>query len=131
MDMKINQAQRSGIDVQMNFEDVPFDFISDIDVTAIFSNLWDNAIEGTLSVEGAKRYINITIGYEGPIILVVFENNFNHQISEENGKHFTSKGGNHEGLGLQIIKRAVENYNGHLLINHKDSVFNVTISFNK
>jgi sensor histidine kinase regulating citrate/malate metabolism len=93
MDMKINQAKRSGIDVHMNFDDVPFDLITDIDVTAIFSNLWDNAIESALSIKEGKKYINVTVGYEGPIILIVFENNYNHQISEENGKYITSKGG--------------------------------------
>jgi hypothetical protein len=131
MDMKINQAKISGIDVHMNFEDVPFDFIADIDITAIFSNLWDNAIEGALSIKDVKKYINVTVGYEGPIILIVFENNFRHRINEENGKYLTSKGGKHEGLGLQIIKLAVENYGGHLIINPQDSIFNASITFNK
>ena len=45
LSQKISYAKSKGIKVNVSVEDVPMDFIKDFDITAIFANLWDNAIE--------------------------------------------------------------------------------------
>lgn len=45
MSQKIISAETENIKVHTEIEDLLLDFIVDIDITAIFANLWDNAIE--------------------------------------------------------------------------------------
>ena len=50
MSQKIISAETENIKVHTEIEDLLLDFIVDIDITAIFANLWDNAIEACKKV---------------------------------------------------------------------------------
>jgi sensor histidine kinase YesM len=43
---KVQRAESLGISLNCSIEDIDLDFIKDIDITTIFANLLDNAIEG-------------------------------------------------------------------------------------
>lgn len=111
MSQKIIEAENKGIKVNVDMVDVNIDIIKDIDVSAIFSNLWDNAIEAAVTTKDGVGYINVVIGQMMNFIVISFENSHNKSIKYENGRYKSSKGENH-GLGLKIIKETVEKYNG-------------------
>ena len=115
MSQKIMVAESEDIKVNTEVEDIMFDFISDIDITAIFANLWDNAIEACRKVEPSERFVNIIIGRVNDFVVISFENAFDGVLHEKGGKLFSTKE-QHEGVGVSIIKSSVEKYKGTLVI---------------
>lgn len=122
MSQKIMVAESDDIEVTTEVEDITFDFISDIDITAIFANLWDNAIEACRKLEPSKRFINIIIGRVNDFAVINFENAFDGNINERDGKLLSTKE-QHEGVGVSIIKSSVEKYRGTLVIEHDENIF--------
>lgn len=122
MSQKIMVAESEDIKVNTEVEDIMFNFISDIDITAIFANLWDNAIEACRKVELSERFINIIIGRVNDFVVINFENVFDGVINEHDGKLLSTKE-QHEGVGMSIIKSSVEKYKGTLVIDHDENIF--------
>ena len=126
MSQKILTAEKAGIRVETKIEDLLLDCIEDVDLTAIFANLWDNSIEACTSTNDTERYISVIVGRVNDFIVISFENTFDGSIKQNGGLLLSSKE-NHEGLGLSIVKASVEKYNGSLTMKHTDNIFNVEI----
>lgn len=124
MSQKISAAENEMIKVNTKVEDILFDFVDDLDMTAIFANLWDNAIEVNLKVETSERFINVIIGRVNDFIVISFENSFNGVIKKKNGNLLSTKE-KHEGIGVSIIKSSIEKYNGTIAMVHDEKVFKV------
>ena len=124
MSQKISAAENEMIKVNTKVEDILFDFVDDLDMTAIFANLWDNAIEANLKVETSERFINVIIGRVNDFIVISFENSFNGVIKKKNGNLLSTKE-KHEGIGVSIIKSSIEKYNGTIAMVHDEKVFKV------
>lgn len=112
MSSKILEAEKKSIAVDTKIEDILFENISEIDLTAIFTNLWDNAIEACSKLSG-ERFINIIIGKVNDFCIVCFENSFNGEIKTKDDQ-FISLKPNHNGMGINIIKYTVGKYGGSL-----------------
>lgn len=65
------RCEKDNISLEMNVEDFPLQFISDIDITTIFSNLFDNAIEACMELSKSQRKIHIVLRMH--MGLIVFE----------------------------------------------------------
>lgn len=126
MSQKIVMAESEDIKVNTEVEDIMFDFVSDIDITAIFANLWDNAIEACRKVKQSERFINIIIGRVNEFVVINFENVFDGVINEHDGKLLSTKK-QHEGVGMSIIKSSVEKYKGALVIEHDENLFKAKV----
>ncbi len=105
---------------------VSLEFMDDLDVTAIFANLWDNAIEACRKVSDSK-YINIQIGKLNNFIFISMENSCNGKLIP-NGKYFESTKMAHEGIGISSIKKSVEKYNGFFSTKSDGNIFKSEIS---
>lgn len=108
--------------VQCNLGGVGLDFIADLDITTIFANLLDNAVE-----EGkgkADFWIRIRGEQIQDFILIKIENPY--VECPVNGK--STKPG-HEGLGLQNVRQAMEKYQGDMEIRKEEGIFSVTLLF--
>ncbi len=122
---KIALAESLNINVETKVEDINFDFMSDLDITALFANIWDNAIEASEKAE--EKHIVFEISQVNGFILVTEKNSFNGKIKRNNGMILSSKK-NHTGVGLSIIKSTVEKYKGLLISNIKDKTFCIEIT---
>lgn len=128
MSQKLESAKNNDIRVHTNVMDVNLDFMIDIDITAIFANLWDNAIEANKEVVKDKRFINIIVGQVNNFIVVCVENSHNGVIrADKENDRFLSTKKKHEGLGLSIIKNTVEKYKGNINIDVEEKIFRVDI----
>ncbi len=127
LSQKIDAAESENIKIILQVEDVLFDFIDDLDMTAIFANLWDNAIEACLKVEKDKRYIKFLIQRINDYVFINMENSFNNHILQNDQRLISTKK-DHEGIGISSIEAAVEKYDGVFLITPSNGVFNVEIS---
>lgn len=122
MNQKLIEAENKSIKVNIDIMDIDFGFIKDLDVSTLFTNLWDNAIEASTKNDANKRYINIKIGRVMDFIIIVFENSYNGFIRKEGKKILSTKGEN-RGLGLSIINDTIKKYDGQLIIDTKNEKF--------
>ncbi len=128
---KVTKAEFLGIKVNSKIGDVDIDFINDVDLTIIFANLLDNAIDATKSVVDNKE-INLTIESFNEFLVINFMNPFN-EMPVKKGNEFISSKKNHKALGIENIKIAVEKYEGTIRIDFNEKLFkvNIVIPINK
>lgn len=122
---KVQRAEDLGIDVKCQIGDVELEFIKDIDLTTIFANLFDNAIEACKKVED-HRYINFKVDKFNEFIVITLSNCIK-EIPVKDGHRLISQKKNHEGLGLINVKKALEKYEGNMRIQYNANKFKVNI----
>lgn len=123
---KMSYARSKGIEVIISAEDVPIDFVDDFDITAIFANLWDNAIEACDKVTD-RKYIEMSINRVNDFILINIENSYNGVIKTENKKLVSTKIG-HSSVGLKSVRLSVEKYDGVFMTVYNSRVFRAEIT---
>lgn len=101
---KFSQARHKGILVKTQIGDVDFSDIRDLDITTIFANLLDNAIEAAQN-SCASPYIHIKIQNIQEFRVISIVNSMTPQFSMEPKK-------GHHGLGLLNVKQTLSQYNG-------------------
>ena len=126
MDRKMSIAQANGINVDVAIDEVNIDFIDDMDITAIFANLWDNAIEACEKVENNK-YIKFYLIRYNDFVLIDVENSYN-GVYEKIGNKFKSTKNQHEGIGLSSVSLSVNKYNGFVSVDSFEHTFKVEIT---
>ena len=120
---EIDKAKRLGIEIRLNIEKVSLDFISPIDMTTIFSNLLDNAIEACAEVD--DKVIKFSIVRQMNFITVGIRNPYSR--IDRHGDTLRSTKEGHFGIGLDNVRKALEHYDGRLNIKTTDGFFTVTV----
>lgn len=84
--------------------------IDDIDLCSILANLLDNAIEASTK----DGYINLTIKDDKDFngTLIECTNTYENKLNVVKGNFVSSKTGEGHGLGIKIVRRIAEKYNG-------------------
>lgn len=102
--------------------------MSDVEICSVLSNLLDNAIEATMQLPEKQREIELTImgtkernGY-----LVDVINTSKEPVCIRN-EFISSKGKKGHGIGMKIIKRTIEQYNGRTRFEYTNGKFHVKI----
>ncbi len=123
---KSNIARMSQIDAKVMVQKDSLNDIDMLDLCAILTNSFDNAIEACKLCKG-KRYIRVkTIKNEASLI-VSFKNAYEVEpVKSEKGNFITLKKNKGEhGVGMQSVKMAAQKYNGNveISINQKKKEF--------
>ena len=118
----------------INFSKV--NFIKPIDVSSIFANILDNAIEACDKIhdENIKKYIRIKGTISKLYFVIKCENSKVNNIKFKKNKLITDKMDKFvHGIGTQSIKSSLEKYNGELLFeDEKDKfIINICIPLNQ
>ncbi|WP_234117303.1 sensor histidine kinase [Clostridium hydrogenum] len=122
---KLSKAEQLGVGINCKIGDVNLEFIKDIDLTTIFSNLLDNAIEGTKTAAENKN-ISLKVDKFNEFIVINLINPTDKEpIQEKKGFKSTKK--HHKGLGLENVRMALNKYEGNMRIEYKDKIFKVNI----
>ena len=95
---KESVMREKGISVTIKVDNVNLNFLAPIDITTIFGNLLDNAIEAAEKLEGGK-YISIKIGSYHKMIAASIENNCG-EVKWKNGFPVSAKG---KGGGIGLL----------------------------
>ncbi len=104
--------------------------LSPIDVCAVFSNLLDNALEG--SIDAVDPYILIKGNDHAHFYTLIISNSVPENIKIKNNTVKTSKNDRkHHGLGLSSINSVIRKYNGSYTLKCQDMVFYVQAVFPK
>ena len=108
---KVQQMEAKGITPEIMLSDCDFDFMRDVDITTLFGNLLDNAIES--AEETDDKIVRLKAVTVHSFISITLENSCEKEPRiEKNGLHSQKK--NHEGLGLKNAERIVNTYRGDI-----------------
>lgn len=124
---KVTISKEKGITFSVKIDNIKLDFLEAIDVTTIFGNLIDNAIEATEKVTG-DRYVRINISPYKEMVFIRIENT-SLPLKWKNGLPVSDKGKNH-GIGLLNVKRSIEKYDGDMTFNQQANVVAVDLLLN-
>lgn len=122
-------AYLHNIDVNMEIENVDLSFMDSVEITTVFANLLDNAIEACDALSGQKRFISVKLGSYNDFIVIKIANSSKEIRKWLDGKPVSDKGENH-GIGLTNVENVVKRYNGNMLLEEKNGVFTCNVIFN-
>ena len=105
------------------YKDIP---ISDTDLSIIFGNLIENAIEACIRQTHSKKTINIYGIADENKLMFCIKNTFDGNVSEVNGKFLSSKR-DAFGIGIESTKTTVKKYDGVVEINYNAIEFKVSV----
>ena len=108
---KMDAADKQKIVFTVDAEYTEMDFISNLDITAIFSNLLDNAFEACSELPEDKRSVSLSIKRHNHFVFILMENSFK-SVMTDGEEHFRSTKMGHQGIGMSNIKNACEKYSG-------------------
>lgn len=127
-------AEAKGIDFELSvtgsFKNIP---LLEYEITSLFGNLINNAIEAAEVLENSKKKISVDLISDSNNISIRICNTglplSNENIKDIFKQNVTSKGGSHHGLGLSIVEEIVNKYKGSILVSsiNGTTVFTITL----
>lgn len=127
---KAEIAKKNGIEFRCCMEDTDYSFMHNADITTIFSNLLDNAIEACLKKE-SERYIDIkTMSHNDSMLVIEIKNSIGERPVWQEGRPVSQKGQNH-GIGLKNVEKVAMEYSGSIDFEINDNEFLCNVLLNK
>lgn len=121
---KAERGKMSGVPVACVLNQIDLSFMKEMDITTIFANLLDNAIEA--ACEAREPWTKLKADNVRDFIVISVENSTKNSPVLNESRLNSSKEG-HQGYGLENVKRALEKYNGHLRIETGENTFKVSL----
>ncbi len=122
---KFQIIRNANIDLDCKIGEIDLDFMKEIDITTIFANLLDNSIESAKKVED-NSYIKFHVNKFNDFIVINIINSMKEKPTIKNSKIQSTKS-NHEGLGLENIRKTLKKYEGTMVIDYDDTNFKVNV----
>ena len=122
---KAAKARKKQIDFSAMVDFHGIDFMEPLDISTIFGNAIDNAIEASENLPEYKRLITVKAERVRDMLLITIENN------TQPGNHLTEgttkKDRFVHGFGIPNIKKAVEKYGGQCSFQQEERVYRLKI----
>ena len=122
-------AESIGIQFVVKVESTGLGFIEPVDVTTLFGNLLENAMQAVLKCSG-ERYIKVYIKNYNEMLSIRIENSVEKEVKIKNGRP-VSTGGKGTGIGCLNVQRCVEKYGGSVLYKNGDGKFYSDVILNR
>lgn len=122
---KARAAQARQIDFLASVSFADGDFIEPLDISTIFGNALDNAIEASEKLPEDRRLVTVKASHVRSMMVISIENNALNESCSEAGT--TKKDTFAHGFGLPNIKNAVRKYGGQCSTKLKDELFALKI----
>lgn len=105
------------------------DFMAEMDISALFGNMLDNAIESAEKLEDKeKRLIHFSVAQQKGFLRIRVENYTEEDISFRNGMPVTTKKDKHlHGFGMKSIQSTVRKYGGSVTAGVRDNWFEIRV----
>lgn len=119
---KVRQTENSEISFIIDLGGISFDFMEAIDITTVFGNLLDNALESCESIQDRKdKEIVLTAERFQEIVSVTIKNDCN-PVKWRSGMPISEKGEN-RGIGLLNVRKSIDKYDGNLKLRENEGKF--------
>jgi signal transduction histidine kinase len=104
-------------------------FMNKSDITSLYGNIIDNAIEATKKEEGEYRLIKLKTYRQNGLILIQEENYCHTKIrfGKDGLPLSTKKDKVNHGYGSKSIRYIVEKYHGQMKIDHENDIYHLSI----
>lgn len=122
---KAKTAQEKQIDFSSAISFEAGSFIDPLDISTIFGNALDNAIEASEKLPKDRRLITIRANRVRDMLIITVENNAADDLSKPQGT--TKKDPLFHGFGLSNLQRSVERYSGQYSIRTDHGSFTLKI----
>ena len=127
LNSKISIARAKHIDVVAD-ANIPVELgLSEVDLCIIIGNLFDNAIEASMTLPEDRRQIRVYMEVKNTQLYISFTNFTAQGKQTKIGKRFASTKGEGHGLGLLRMDNVVERLGGYLDRNSEDGAFTTEI----
>ena len=126
---KSMHCQRHGIELKFMGEGQLLNFMEDMDISALFGNMLDNAIESVVKIKDRqKRLISLHVIQDRQFIRIRTENYCEEDIQFQDGLPITTKKDKRfHGYGTKSMKKIVEKYGGSVVAGKTDNWFELKI----
>lgn len=106
---KVQIMQAHGIEADIKISEVDLSFLREVDITTLFANILDNAIEAAADSQDKQIILRVVMIHD-----FISINLKNSMLKEpvKTGTGFLSTKLSHEGLGLKNVERVIANYKG-------------------
>jgi len=125
------QCQRSGISLTCVADGQALDFMHPMDISALFGNALDNAIESAKKLDAPeKRLIHLSVARQRGFLRIRVENCYEGELHLEQGMPASTKRDKrYHGFGLKSIRSIASRYGGSMAIASKDGWFELRVLF--
>lgn len=122
-------CQSAGISFTAVAEGSALSFMDPIDISTLFGNLLDNAIESVNHLKDKeKRLIHLAVAKQKGFLRIRVENYYEGELVYKNGLPQSTKGDkDYHGYGLKSVQSTVEKYSGSLTIQDQNGWFELRI----
>lgn len=125
----IEKAKNLSIDFEYKINNVQDLNIEDIDLSSVFSNILNNAIEACERMPINNRKINLIANSRSNVLALEISNTYNGLIAKEGSSFKTLKANNRDhGIGMVNLKEIVKKYNGIFDVDYDDKIFKISIT---
>ncbi len=127
LNSKISLAKSKGISVKVDAH-VPVKLkMSELDLCVILGNLFDNAIDASLSLPEPERLIRVYMVMKNTQLYISFTNLTATKKQQKKDNRFQTTKGKGHGLGLIRIDKIIEKLDGYLSRNSEDGAFTTEV----
>lgn len=124
------QCEESGTSLITDIRSETTRFLSEYDITSLFSNLLDNAIEATRDIPNSYIELNV-VPHNSRDSIITMKNSCRKNPFSDNGRLVsTKKNARQHGYGMKSIDRIVKKYNGnsHFYFDEETYTFHTIIT---
>lgn len=125
---EMKKCEQENIDFKVSVENLDSIFLNDIDITTIFANLLDNAIDACKKIDMGPKCLELRMYKYNEMIIINVINNIMQMPKQASGHFLSSKKG-HKAIGLSNVQYIVEKYKGDMNITIEENKFAVSIIF--
>lgn len=126
---KIEYCERNEIQFDICVEPIDMNFMKPIDITTLFGNILDNAMEACKNAK--DKMVCLKIYPFNGLVYVQLSNTYEKEIyCNEGGRPLSLKGEQH-GIGLENVEKVLQDYNGDIEYIVSKELFTVEIMFSK
>ena len=118
-------CKNHGIELKFIADGKLLNFMDDMELSALFGNMLDNAIEGVERIaDPQKRLIRLYVAGEKQFLRICMENYCEEKVHFQNGIPVTTKRDRrYHGYGMKSMQKTVSKYGGSMLASVKNNWF--------
>lgn len=122
-------CQAKGIQLTSVADGAALDFMDPMDISNLFGNALDNAIESTSAIADAqKRLIHLSIARQKAFVAIRVENCYEGELHFKNGLPVTTKSDDrYHGFGLKSIQATAQKYGGSVTVSTHENWFELRV----
>ncbi len=123
---EMQNAREKGVKLVISVQIPQEFFVSSVDLVSLISNIIDNAVEASQSSN--EKAVDFKAFCDKHSFNIICKNTYSGELKKNGKKLLTTKqNSDNHGLGIEIIKKVVEKYNGKYNAEYSDNKFNAVV----